>query len=91
MILNNCDNYALESSETAPYCGYGEVHKGNTGAQELPDEFRVVSHLLLALKEKKSKANKGSYPEMHQQGAKFCLALNRYIALSPHLKICLGV
>jgi len=48
MILNSCDNYVSESSETAPYCGYRVVREGNTGAEELPDEIRLVSHLLLA-------------------------------------------
>lgn len=38
IILNSCDNYASESSETAPYCGYGEIHEGNTGAEELTGE-----------------------------------------------------
>lgn len=91
IILNKCDNFAPESSETAPYCGCGVVHEGNTGAGELPDKMRLVSHLLLAWKEKKSKPNKISYPEIHQQGAEFCLALKKHTALLPHLKICLGV
>lgn len=56
---------------------------------QMNSEWRAICNWLK--KKKKSKANKGFYPEMHQQGAKFCLALNRYIALSPHLKICLGV
>lgn len=45
--------FAPESSETAPYCGCEVVHEGNTGAGKLPDEIRLVSHLLLAQKEKK--------------------------------------
>lgn len=89
-ILNSRDNYKSERSETAPYCGYGVVHEGNTGAEELLDEIRLVSHVLLAWEKKKSKPNKKSYPEIHQQGEKFCLVLNRCAALPPpHLKNCL--
>lgn len=58
MILNSCDNCASESSETAPYCGYRVVHEGDTGAEELPDEIRLVSHLLLAWKEEKQTQQK---------------------------------
>lgn len=43
------------------------------------------------LEKKKSKPNKKSYSEINQQGAKFCLALNRYATLPEHLKICSGV
>lgn len=37
------------------------------------------------------KPNKTPYPEIHQQGAEFCLALKRHSAHLPHLKNCLGV
>lgn len=37
------------------------------------------------------KPNKTPYPEIHQQGAEFCLALKRHSAHLPNLKNCLGV
>lgn len=53
---------------------------------QMKSDWWAICHWL---ENKKANPTKKPYPEIHQQGAKLCLALNRYTVLSLCLKICL--
>lgn len=71
VVFNSNVNYASESSQTTQYCGYGVIHEGNTGEQELPHQVRPVSHLPLPYKTKIQRKPKHPPPDRSTQGQLF--------------------